>query len=207
MSDNGGEPLLAHRALVSNTPFAGWKVSQWEGGTATPLIAWWPGQVPANALNLRHEVRLEDFMATFLEIAGLPYPTEFQNRKLFPLQGRSFLAALKNPNHAGPPRIWCWDHDGQRGIWAAPWKALFTEHRHPIHANNTPRDFAGWCFSSWISIASKKTTWRGSIPMSSSACWVCGRNGRTVWAGNPAHVSLCSRATAPIQLGTKSRHL
>lgn len=144
LSDNGGEPLDQHRALVSNTPFAGWKVSQWEGGISTPLIAWWPGQVPANAINLRHEVRLEDFMATLLDITGLAYPSEFGGRKLFPLQGRSFLPAMKDPNYAGPPRTWCWDHDSQRGVWAAPWKAVYTDRRHPIHDKNTPPQFAGW---------------------------------------------------------------
>ncbi len=144
LSDNGGEPLDQDRARVSNTPFAGWKVSQWEGGIATPLIGWWPGRIPAGAINTGHEVHLEDFMATFLEIAGVDYPAEFQGRKIFPAQGRSFLPALRDPNHAGPGRVWCWDHDSQRGVWAAPWKAVFTDRRHPIHEKNTPERFAGW---------------------------------------------------------------
>ncbi len=146
LSDNGGEPLIGgpHRALLSNTPYVGGKVSQFEGGTATPFIAWWPGKIPAGTINKEHEVRLEDFMATFVELSGAEYPKVFEDRPIFPHQGRSFLPAILDPTHAGGPRIWAWDHDGQLTVWSEPWKAHYTEMRHPIHKKFTDPDLAGW---------------------------------------------------------------
>lgn len=145
-SDNGGEPLLGgpHRALVSNTPFVGGKVSQWEGGIATPFIAWWPGVVPAGTKNLNHEIRMEDFMATLVDLSGAQYPSEFEGRGVFPQQGRSFVPAIKDPDFDGGPRIWVWDHDGQLAVWAQPWKAIYTELKHPIHKKFTDSSLAGW---------------------------------------------------------------
>lgn len=146
LSDNGGEPLIGgpHRALLSNTPFVGGKVSQFEGGMITPFIAWWPGVVPAGTKNLEHEIRLEDFMATVVDLSGATYPSEFQGRPIFPQQGRSFLPAITNPNHDGGPRIWAWDHDGSLAIWMQPWKAIHTELRHPIHKKFTDPALGGW---------------------------------------------------------------
>jgi len=146
ISDNGGEPLLGgpHRALMSNTPFVGGKVSQFEGGTATPFIAWWPGKVPAGTINRDHEIRLEDFMATFVELSGAEYPKTFESRPILPHQGRSFLPAILDPDFQGGPRIWAWDHDGQLTVWADPWKAHYTEIKHPIHKKFTDPALAGW---------------------------------------------------------------
>jgi len=146
ISDNGGEPLLGgpHRALLSNTPFAGGKVSQFEGGTATPFIAWWPGKVPAGTVNTEHEIRLEDFMATFVDLAGAPFPENYEGRRVFPPQGRSFLPAMEDPEFDGGPRIWVWEHDGQSSVWMEPWKAHFTERKHPIHKKFTDTSLAGW---------------------------------------------------------------
>lgn len=127
LSDNGGEPLIggACRAMLSNTPLAGFKVSSWEGAIAAPFVAWWPGTIPAGTVNKDHEIHLEDFMATFVELAGAQYPKEFQGRAIYGLQGRSFYPALKDSNYAGPRRVWVWEHDGSAGVWSYPWKAVF----------------------------------------------------------------------------------
>ncbi len=124
-SDNGGEALEIHRAMISNTPFAGFKVSSWEGGIATPLLVWWPGTVPAGKLNTQHEIHMEDFMATFVELAGAQYPEEFNGQPIYGLQGRSFVRAMKDPRYAGPARVWAWEHDGSAGVWSHPWKAVY----------------------------------------------------------------------------------
>ncbi len=146
LSDNGADDIIGGnaRGMVSNAPFSGFKLTYFEGGIATPFVAWWPGRIPANTINTHHEVRLEDFMPTILELAGATYPTTYNGAKIFPHHGRSFLPALLNPSHDGGPRFWHWEHDAQRGVWNAPWKAVFVDYRHPAISDDptNPSDSA-----------------------------------------------------------------
>jgi arylsulfatase len=62
-------------ANVSNTPFRQHKQTTFEGGIASPLIAWWPGVV-ANAGAVSSELsHITDVTATCLDVAGIAYPT------------------------------------------------------------------------------------------------------------------------------------
>jgi len=146
LSDNGADEVIGgfERGMVSNTPFFGHKLSYYEGGIATPMIAWWPGKVPANTIQKKHEIRLEDFMATFLDITGAAYPKTYNGNKIFPHQGRSFLPALLDPDYDGGPRFWFWEHDAQRGVWNEPWKAVFNDRRHPVAEKNYTEAQNGW---------------------------------------------------------------
>lgn len=134
LSDNGADNLIggAARGNNSNLPFMGYKLTYFEGGARTPLLVWWPGVVPPNAIQKNQQVFLEDFMPTFIELAGARYPTERHGQKIAPLPGRSILRAIQDPAHADPQRTWCWEHDGQRGVWQGEWKAIMIEKRHPI---------------------------------------------------------------------------
>jgi len=145
-SDNGGEPLIGgpHRALMSNTPFSGWKVTEFEGGTATPLLAWWPGKIPAGEINTEHEVHLEDFMPTFMELSGAEYPKEVDGRAIYPHQGRSFVEAMIDPDYAGPHRVWAWEHDRTSAVWAYPWKANYAQPERSFMARYSGEDWTGW---------------------------------------------------------------
>jgi arylsulfatase len=146
LSDNGGEPGRIDRAMVSNTPLGGFKVSSWEGGLATPLIAWWPGTVPGGKLNTGHEVHLEDFMPTFLDLSGAQYPKEFEGRPIYAHQGRSFVKAMKDPDYSGPHRVWAWEHDGSNGVWSYPWKAVYVspEQGYFVRSGAYNPDQVGW---------------------------------------------------------------
>lgn len=68
-------------------PFPRAKTTLYDSGIQTPLIARWPGTIPAgtssNAL-----ISSVDLVPTFLELAGIKAPT---------VQGSSFLASLKDP--------------------------------------------------------------------------------------------------------------
>lgn len=94
-SDNGGmyhrDPLVAgHRC---NGELLGQKTDAWEGGHRVPLIARWPGRIPAGAA--RAELFLQvDVMATLAEAAGVAMPDGASP------DGASELAAFCDPQHA-----------------------------------------------------------------------------------------------------------
>jgi arylsulfatase A-like enzyme len=56
-------------ALDSNRPFRGQKRTLWEGGVRVPLVACWPGHIPAGDV-ARDVIQLIDLLPTFLAAAG-----------------------------------------------------------------------------------------------------------------------------------------
>jgi arylsulfatase A-like enzyme len=85
-SDNGG-------THGDNLPLRGVKGMFTEGGIRVPLIAYWPGVVPANTVSDRM-VHGMDFYPTLLEVAG---NTWLPSEKKHPLDGESFADILFNP--------------------------------------------------------------------------------------------------------------
>ncbi len=82
-------------AALSNTPFRNYKTSDYEGGIASPLIAWWPRGLK-NKGRISHRLsHIADIMTTCLELAGVSYPSEFQGRDIIPLTGMSFVPVLR----------------------------------------------------------------------------------------------------------------
>ena len=68
-----------------------------EGGIRVPLIAYWPGVIPANKVSDRM-VHGIDFYPTLLEVAG---NTWLPSEKNHPLDGESFAKFLLNPQSQG----------------------------------------------------------------------------------------------------------
>jgi arylsulfatase A-like enzyme len=85
-------------AALSNVPFKGYKVSNYEGGIASPLIAWWPKGIKKRGSLTKHPTHIADIVPTCLELAGIDYPEEFEGRKIIPLDGKSFATVLKDPD-------------------------------------------------------------------------------------------------------------
>ena len=85
-SDNGG-------THGDNLPLRGVKGMFTEGGIRVPLIAYWPGVIPANTVSDRM-VHGIDFYPTLLEVAG---NTWLPSEKKHPLDGVSFADILFNP--------------------------------------------------------------------------------------------------------------
>ena len=86
-SDNGG----THK---DNLPLRGKKGMFTEGGIRVPLIAYWPGVIPANTVT-DHMVHTVDYYPTYLQFAGDRWmPPEAEH----PLDGESFVDVLLNPN-------------------------------------------------------------------------------------------------------------
>ncbi|MDG1149743.1 MAG: DUF4976 domain-containing protein, partial [Akkermansiaceae bacterium] len=77
-----------------NLPLRGKKGMFTEGGIRVPLIAYWPGVIPANTVT-DHMVHTVDYYPTYLQFAGDRWmPPEAEH----PLDGESFVDVLLNPN-------------------------------------------------------------------------------------------------------------
>lgn len=85
-SDNGSHRESGHDPALFNSsgPFRGSKRDLTEGGLRVPLIARWPGHVPAGAVT-GHVASLADFLATAAALAGFDPPTRLDSISLVPL--------------------------------------------------------------------------------------------------------------------------
>lgn len=110
-------------ANASNTPFRLFKHWVHEGGIATPLIACWPGRIPAGAINTRQVGHVIDLLPTCLEAAGATYPRQQDGVELLPLEGRSLLHAMRDPESSRPVTLF-WEHEGNRAVRHGRWKLV-----------------------------------------------------------------------------------
>lgn len=85
-SDNGG-------THADNLPLKGKKGMLTEGGIRVPLIARWPGTIPAGSISQR-KIHCLDFYPTCLQLAGNKWRPDPQQH---PLDGHSFAHVLQNP--------------------------------------------------------------------------------------------------------------
>lgn len=110
-------------ATASNTPWKRHKVTAYEGGISTPLIARWPSGIPAKNQGtlVREPGDVIDLLPTFLELAGGTYP-KIDGVKL---EGQSILPMLKG-GHGQADREFCWEHEGYRAIRDGKWKLVAT---------------------------------------------------------------------------------
>lgn len=105
-------------AALAGVPFKGYKVSNYEGGIASPLVAWWPEGVQNKGRISRQPTHIADILPTCLELAGGSYPTEFGGRELIPLDGKSFASVLRNPDYPrDSSRTLAWPKALRKGDW------------------------------------------------------------------------------------------
>ena len=122
-SDNGPHETGGHKAefFDSNGKFRGIKGGLTEGGIRVPMIAWWPGTVPAGAENDR-QWYVGDLLATAAELAGVKPPER--------LDSDSFVAALRGqPSQDQWKRksrlYWeCYDGATAQAVRFGKWKAM-----------------------------------------------------------------------------------
>lgn len=105
-------PAWAH---VSNTPFRRYKMSVYEGGIATPLIAMWKGDQwktrIRNPGTLVHTPgHVIDIMPTCIELAGATYPKDKT-----PLPGRSLVPGIESKPLSSHEAIF-WEHEGNQAM-------------------------------------------------------------------------------------------
>ena len=114
-SDNGPSAVAA-------PPLHGGKGSTWEAGFRVPMIARWPGMIPAGSVC--HELTsMMDFYKTLARVAGAKVPTD---RKL---DGYDILPLLQGKRAKSPYDFLCYyGRDGElAAIRKGEWKLHFLE--------------------------------------------------------------------------------
>ncbi|MBI1900015.1 MAG: arylsulfatase [Planctomycetia bacterium] len=116
-------------ANVSNTPFREYKHWVHEGGISTPLVAHWPkGLAPQLRGKLAGDpAHLVDLMATCVDLAGAEYPSQFEGRRILPMEGVSLRPALAGQSLARKQPIF-WEHEGNKAIREGNFK-LVAKHK------------------------------------------------------------------------------
>lgn len=110
-------------ATVSNTPFRSTKLTAYEGGIRTPLIANWPAVIRDGGRITGEVGHVIDLMPTFLDVAGARYPAKFEDRKPLPLDGRSLLPVLRGESRTGHDFL-AWRVPQNRALRAGKWKLV-----------------------------------------------------------------------------------
>jgi arylsulfatase A len=138
--DNGTAGFAADRSTVHGKRLWGQKGTMLEGGSRVPLVANWPGVVPAGVV-LEDLTDFSDFFPTFAELGGADLP---QDRTI---DGRSFAGQLRG--RAGQRRPWSYvELSGKRYVCDERWKltgtgALFDLKDAPFHETLVPVNTGG----------------------------------------------------------------
>jgi len=119
---NSFEGYRIFGAHVSSGPFRRTKSWVHEGGIATPFIARWPGHIAAGGIVQNDPAHLIDLMPTFLDVAGAPFPAEWNGRPTIPPEGVSLLPAFAGQHL--PDRVLYWEHEGNRAVRQGQWKLV-----------------------------------------------------------------------------------
>jgi len=147
-SDNGPEDIhirnASHSAFGSPGPFRGRKRSLYEGGIRLPLIARWPGKVPAGRVETRSVVSGVDFLPTLLKVAGLD-----EDPSLKP-DGEDVSDILRGGSRARrKPLFWEWrfriagyniNRSPMLAVREGDWKLLLNPDRSRVELYDIPHD-------------------------------------------------------------------
>ncbi len=128
LKDLGGPRTYNHYptgwAWAFNTPFKMWKrYSNYEGGTADPMIVSWPRRVPADGTVRRQYVHAVDVVPTLLECVGVQMPEAVRGHVQKPVEGVSFAASLADASADTGKETQFYSMLGTRAIWHRGWKA------------------------------------------------------------------------------------
>ncbi len=140
-SDNGGvvryEPT--ERASINghlvNGVLRGQKTDVYEGGVRVPLLARWPGHIPAGSTN-NAMIALTDLLATFADFFQLTLPVDAGE------DSYSFLGALLNQPARQVKRTTMVNDsfDGTLAIRRGPWKLILSQHGGGVSKEPIPVD-------------------------------------------------------------------
>ena len=128
-SDNGAHNQGGHSARHFNStgPFSGGKLSLKEGGIRVPLIAHWPGSIPAGRVS-DHVSAAWDFMPTLAGIADAPSPKGSDGVTMLP----TLLGKGEQPEH--DYLFWHYMRygsrpGGEKAVRWGDWKAIHQDWR------------------------------------------------------------------------------
>jgi arylsulfatase A-like enzyme len=127
--DDLGSPLTYNHyptgwACAFNTPFKLWKrYSNWEGGTADPMIVSWPAKISQAGVR-RQYTHAVDIVPTIYECLGVEPPEVVKGYTQHPLEGVSFAATFDDPDATTDKQTQFYSMGGTRAIWHQGWKAV-----------------------------------------------------------------------------------
>lgn len=113
-SDNGA---AAYNHVIDNGPLAGGKLTPLEGGLRVPMLARWPGHLPAGQ-TFADPVSLLDVLPTLAEAAGAPLSTD----RVY--DGVSLLPYLSGRVQGAPHARLYWRSGGQIAVREGDWKLI-----------------------------------------------------------------------------------
>jgi arylsulfatase A-like enzyme len=110
-------------AWAFNTPFKLWKrYSNYEGGTADPLIVSWPARIKSTGV--RHQyTHAIDIVPTIYQSLSTEPPETLKGYTQFPLEGVSFAASFDDPEAKTGKVTQFYSMGGTAAIWHDGWKA------------------------------------------------------------------------------------
>jgi arylsulfatase A-like enzyme len=119
-SDNGPHQEGGHLVdfFDSNGPLRGRKRDLYEGGIRVPLIAWWPGRVPAG-VTTDHLSGFQDWVPTLAELAGVK-PPQGDGLSLVP----TLLGRPADQRRHESLYFEFYEAGGKQAIVTAQWKAV-----------------------------------------------------------------------------------
>ncbi len=109
-------------ANVSDTPFRLFKHWEYEGGTATPFIAYYPNIIKPGGIS-KQPAHIIDLMATCLDLAGVAYPKAYHGHAITPVEGLSLVPLLKGLRWKGHSTLF-FEHEGNRAVRQGNWKMV-----------------------------------------------------------------------------------
>jgi arylsulfatase A-like enzyme len=111
MSDNGGLSVHSRggEPNTHNEPLASGKGSMYEGGIREPMLVKWPGTTEPGSVS-QHQVIIEDFYPTILEMAGIDSLRTVQKT-----DGQSFVNALTGEKGYTGVRPLFWHYPNEWG--------------------------------------------------------------------------------------------
>src|SRR5580704_8842914 len=110
-------------ACAFNTPFKLWKrYSNWEGGTADPMIVSWPAKISQTGVR-RQFTHAVDIVPTIYECLGVEPPEVVKGYTQYPIEGVSFAATFDDAGAKTDKQSQFYSMGGTRAIWHQGWKA------------------------------------------------------------------------------------
>jgi arylsulfatase len=129
-------------ACAFNTPFKLWKrYSNWEGGTADPMIVSWPAKITKTGVR-RQYTHACDIVPTIYEALEIAPPEVVKGYTQFPIEGISFAATFDDPGVKTAKTTQFYSMGGTRAIWNDGWKAAGV-------SNSAPDPWAGYARQRW----------------------------------------------------------
>lgn len=125
-------------ANLSNTPFRMFKHWEYEGGNATPFIAYGLPLVQPGR-TLASPAHLIDLMPTCLELAGGVYPKRYAGHEIKAARGQSLVPLFAGKAWKGHDALF-FEHEGNKAVRKGKWKLVANYPDQVWHLYNMDKD-------------------------------------------------------------------